>query len=103
RNPKVDVCWSVGMAPGRGQHLADRAVAGDRVRRRLNGPESKAAVGIGAEPRPQSRFIKIGTLNVVIAVLVRMPDVNDGVRQACSIRRFNGAFNVQRLTLKTLR
>ena len=86
RHRLVAVCGDhkvhVGRAHQRPAHrpdqLTDRTILRNRVRDRFDGPEPESAVGVGGESASSLGFGQVRALDVVQAVAVGLPDVEDG-------------------------
>ena len=74
------------MPPDRVQHLPDRPVGRDRVLGWHDRPEPQPPVGVGAEPGTQHRTVHIGQLDVVEAVLIGLPDIDDRIGNGDVVR-----------------
>src|SRR5581483_3849655 len=76
---EVDVRGPVRVAALLAEHVADRAVVGDRVARGHERPEREAPLAVGAEARAESQLGPL-ELHVVVALAVRLPGVDDRAR-----------------------
>ena len=68
---EMHVRGPVGMPRGRLEHLAHRAIVGDRIELRHDGPKAEAALRIAMEARPQRRLFQFRQLHVVETLLRR--------------------------------
>src|SRR5215218_5190191 len=84
---EVDVGRPVGMAAGGRQEPAHRAVGGDRVGARGDRAEPEAAVAVAGEKAPAVPLrLGAGLLDVVEAVVVGLPDVDQGAGQGGAVQ-----------------
>src|SRR5437868_7046695 len=89
-----------GMAALHLQHLADWTVVRNGIGGRLDRPEMEAAVLVGVEARAHRKIADlVELLHVIIAVIVGMPDVDDGPRKWTSIDGRDRAGDQHRVTL----
>src|SRR5581483_2904427 len=72
-------------APARLEQLSDRPVRGDRIGLRQHRPEPEAALPVRAQLPAPARLLEVGVLDVVEAVLVRLPHVDSRARNRAPV------------------
>ena len=78
-------------AAGRREHVAHRAVGRDRVGLGLHGPEPVAAVVVRVQVPAAARLVEVFVLDVVEAVLVGLPDVEQRAGDRLAVGRAHRA------------
>lgn len=82
----------------RPEEVTDRAVRGDGVRARHTGAEPEAALGVRREQSAAvARRLDVGLLDVVVALGVRLPDVEDRAGQRSAVLRQHASADHARL------
>ena len=85
------------------QQLPDRPIHRDRIGCRDDGLEREGAVGAGPDHGTPLRTIEVGTLHVVEAFGIGLPDVDDGARDLLAVQAADRAAHVQRRADRALR
>src|SRR5882724_4898702 len=91
------------MPPHRRQHLADGTVVRYGVRRCHNRFEVETAIGEASKPSASLRMIQLCALNIVIALVVRLPYRYVCASNTLAIVTFHGTTYETPLTMGTVR
>ena len=83
------------------EHIADRAVIGDRIGCRLDRPKAVDAVGVGVQARSAGKTLGLlEVLYIIVALLVGVPHVDDGIREWSASGGRHPAVNIERITFQ---